>query len=114
MRFELEADKWHFLLELEPTPHYRPDNKFIQTPPADLQQWHEGIMGFYSLVITSSKLEDPETTLTHYAAGLLLPHDPDEIQEDLEIILDEEGLFEHVLNHWKLLEDEEGPTWRQS
>ena len=114
MRFELEAERWHFLLELEQSPNYRPDNKLIHTPPEDLQGWREGTMGFYSLIITSSRLEDPDTNLTHYASGLLLPHDPDEIREDLEIILDEEGLFEHVLNHWKLLEDEEGPIWRQS
>lgn len=114
MRFELEADKWHFVLELEATPNYRPDNKFIQTPAADLQSWRDGSMGFYSLFITSFKKGDPDNSLTHYAAGLLLPHDPEEIQEDLEIILDDEGLFDHVLNHWKLLEENNGPNWRQS
>lgn len=113
MRYELEADQWHFILELERTPNYRPDNKFIQTPPDDLKQLREGTMAFFSIVITSSKIGAPEENLTHYACGLLLPLDPEELQEDLEIVLDDEGLLEHVLNHWELQESTEGPSWRQ-
>ncbi len=114
MKFELEMDEWIIVLELESTPNYRPDNKFVQTSSADLQSWREGSLGFYSLFISSAKKTDPETIMIHYAPGVLLPHDPDEISQDLEIILDDEGLLEHVLNHWKLEENENGPIWRQS
>lgn len=113
MKFELEIDDWIFHLALELTPEYRPNNKFVQTSSSDLQSWREGHLGFYSLIITSSKKDNPDESMIHYVAGVLLPNDPDEIAEDLEVILDDEGLIEHVLNHWKLDEDDQGPSWRQ-
>lgn len=113
MKFELEVDDYLLILELHPTPDYRPNNKFVHTSSSDLQSWREGHLGFYSLYITSAKKSHPEEVMTHYVAGVLLPNDPDGIAEDLEIILDDEGLIEHVLNHWKLEEDAKGPSWRE-
>ncbi|GEM_PF-1916933 len=117
MKFELETDNWHLKIELQSTPNYRPDGKFSSTPKADLQSWREGSLAFFSVFITSSRLESADSDdgidqMIHYSCGLLLPVDPEELQEDLEIILDEEGLLDHIFNHWELQGSSNGPEWR--
>lgn len=117
MNFEFETDKWHILIELHSTPTYKPDGKFSKISKVDLQGWREGNLGFFNLFIISTRREpssnkDGFNQMTHYTCGLLLPVDPDELQEDLEIILDEEGLLDHIFNHWELQDSPEGPEWR--
>jgi hypothetical protein len=53
--------------------------------------------------------------MTHYSCGVLLSLDEQEVQEELEYILDQEGILEHILKHWELQEDQEsvGPEWSQ-
>lgn len=122
MKFELEADRWHFILKLEKTPNYKPEGKFFVGSAQDQMALKEGFIEYYSLTVESRLLEDIEKfgsdsaevpALTHICFGILLPTDPDELAEDLEVILDEEGLLEHVMKHWELQEDTEGPHWRK-
>ena len=115
MRYELEVEHWKILIELEKTPTYKPDSKFTHVGQQERKEWEEGKLSFYSLIITthSIDIEYPhQDPLTHYSCGVLLPDDPEAMQKDLEVILDEEGLLEHVFKHWELIENTEGPDWK--
>ena len=116
MKFEFSADQWRFLLEATPDHSYMPDSKFLTPDPEELELWREGKSLFYQLVITSSRLkpiENSVNSMTHYTGGVLLSTDASEAQEELEIILDQEGLLEHILKHWELHEESVGPEWRE-
>ncbi len=116
MRFELDVENFHILMELTRTPDYRPDGKFSQVSQEERELWQKGKLSFYSIVITSQSTDKDfihQDPLIHYTCGLLLPEDPQELQEDLEVILDEEGLLEHVFTHWDLITGEDGPQWRK-
>jgi hypothetical protein len=115
MKFEFTADKWRFILEAQPDPNYIPDSKFLTPDPEELDSWREGKSLFFQLTITSNKLEPEEgkiNSMTHYTGGVLLSVDQEEAQEELEFILDQEGLLEHILKHWELHEESVGPEWR--
>ncbi len=115
MKFELELEDWHLLIEIQKTPHYRPDSKFTHISQGENKDWLEGRVSFHCLIITSKPLsaEHPhQEPLIHYSCGVLLPEEESEIIEDLEIIMEEEGLIDHILHHWQLIESTEGPEWK--
>jgi len=114
MRFEFSAENWHFVIEVNSTPNYRPDGKFGNVNPSDLQAWREGHVGFYEVIIVSKKLDQSsDSELIHIAQGVLLPTEPDDLQEELECALDQDGFLEHILNHWELEDSKLGPVWRK-
>lgn len=116
MRFELEIEHWNITIELEKTPNYKPDSKFTHVSQSEKKDWEEGKLSFYSMMIRS-QTSDPDYVfqdpLIHYTCGVLLPDNQEEIIQDLEVILDEEGLLEHIFKHWELIENTEGPEWRE-
>lgn len=116
MRFELELEDWHLLIEIEKTPSYRPDSKFTHISQGENKDWLAGRLAFHSLTITSKPLDPGHphpSPLVHYSCGVLLPEDEAEMMEDLEIILEEEGLIDHILHHWQLIEITDGPEWKE-
>jgi len=118
MRFEFETDEHSFTIEVLINQDFRPDGKFNLYPQSSIEQWREGNLAFYNVIITSRLLGDhasdsPEAqTLIHYSCGILLPTEKQELQEELEMVLDNDGLIEHVLNHWELHLGSPGPEWK--
>ncbi len=119
MKFEFTADKWHFLLETVPDPNYMPDSKFLSPEPEELDSWRSGKSLFFQLIITSTLLKPQEDSssaatakMKHYLAGVLLPTEEAEAQEELEFILDQEEILEHIIKHWELEQESVGPSWR--
>jgi len=116
MKFEFTADQWRFFLEAKPDPSYIPDSKFLSPDPEELDSWRAGTSLFYQLTIISSRLKPIKremNSMTHYTGGVLLSTDQDEAQEELELILDQEGILDHILKHWELHEESVGPEWKQ-
>lgn len=113
MRFEFSAEEWHFVIEVLPAKDYKPDSKFSAVSSQELAAWRQGEMGFYHIVIVSKRMDSDEDEMIHYASGVLLPQDPEELQDELEGLLDDAGYLEHILKHWELGELDEGPEWRK-
>lgn len=114
MKFELSADEWHFTIEVTLNPDFKPEAKFASYSHESLQSWREGSLGFYNLFVTSrNSTFGDDLEMTHYVSGILLPQDPDELQDELEHVLEEDGYIEHILKHWELHELSSGPEWKK-
>lgn len=113
MRFEFSADEWHFVIEVNQAKEYKPDTKFSAVSSSDMEAWRQGDLSFYNIIIVSKKLDSDEDEKIHYASGVLLPQDPEELQEELEHVLDDAGYLEHILKHWELGDLPQGPEWRK-
>ena len=119
MKFEFSTDDWHFNIQVNQAFNYNPDGKFSVLSNDTIAAWKKGNLNFFNIVIKSSKksTEHLKEThiqyLTHYASGVPLPTRQDELQEELEILLEEESYIDHILRHWDLAEQEDGPDWKK-
>jgi hypothetical protein len=101
LKFEVDAENYHFILNLTQDPNYLPDGQFDIFDPEDIEQQLGGYLSFYQLHIISHPIGKAET-LTHYQPGILLPKDPDDLQEELGTLLDDNKYLEHIISHWEL------------
>ncbi len=101
MKFEVDAENYHFILNLSLDSSYMPDGQFDIFDPEDIEEQLGGHLSFYQLHITSNPIGKKQT-LTHYQAGLLLPKDPEDLQEELGTVLDNNKYLEHIISHWEL------------
>lgn len=107
LKFHLEYEQIHFTLEVSPDPSFQPLKGERSSP----QQWEGEKLLPYSLIVTSSYLN---LSQTHYFPGLLLREKEESMLEDLEYYLDQEGLMDKIQQRWKIIEDEQGPSWKKS
>ena len=101
LKFEVDAENYHFVLNLIPDPDYLPDGQFNIFDPEDIEEQLGGHLSFYQLHIISHPIGEKDT-LTHYQPGLLLPNDPKLLQEELGVLIDNNEYLEHIINHWEL------------
>ncbi len=101
MKFEVDAENYHFILNLTVDKSYMPDGQFDIFEPEDIEEQLGGYLSFYQLEITSHPIGEAKT-MSHYQAGLLLPKDPEDLQEELGTLLDNNKYLEHIISHWEL------------
>ncbi|OUR99834.1 hypothetical protein A9Q84_02055 [Halobacteriovorax marinus] len=109
MKFSANIEGIEFKITIERDKVYKAHNPLNSFSLQDLEDIKDGIVAIYSIIVQSSKNNE---TLEHYTTGILLSSDESEIPEELEEILDDFGIVEHVLKHWKLNESSSlDPDW---
>ena len=101
MKFELDTEHHHFILELTRDLNYMPDGQFDVFDQDDIDEQLGDHLSFYQLTIISHPLGKKEI-MTHYQCGLLLPIDQDELQEELSTVIDTNNYLDHITTHWRL------------
>jgi hypothetical protein len=104
MKFEIDSDQHHFIIEVTRDPQYMPDGQFDIFDQEDLDEQLGDHLAFYQIMIISHPLTASEHVMTHYQGGLLLPTEPEELQDDLGALIDNNSYLEYILGHWKLHE----------
>lgn len=104
MKFELDTQSHHFILELTPDPSYLPDGQFDIFDQEDLNEHLGDHLAFYQITIVSHPIGKNEI-MTHYQGGLLLPQDQEELQDELGALIDNNNYLGHIINQWQLATD---------
>lgn len=102
MKFELDAQDYHFILEVKQDPNYMPDGQFNIFDQEDIDEQLGDHLAFYQITIISHPLKGDSETMTHYQGGLLLPKDPEDLQDELGDLIDSNHYLDHILNQWEL------------
>ena len=101
MKFELNADNYHFIIEVTQDNNYLPDGRFNVFDEEDLKENLGDYLSFYQLHFISHPIGSAQT-LTHYQPGVLLPKEPEELAAELEVLMEQHQYLEHIINHWEL------------
>ncbi|ATH08413.1 hypothetical protein BIY24_10770 [Halobacteriovorax marinus] len=99
MKFSTEVEGIVFEIEVTATDDYKSFNPLSTYSIQDLDDLKENLIRIYAIEVSSSK---NQTTLKHYTPGVLMSSNEEDIPEELEDALDEFGIIEHILKHWKL------------
>jgi len=112
MKFSANIEGIELKILIEQDKIYKAHNPLTSFSLQDLEDIKDDVVRVYSITVKSSKNGE---TLEHYTTGVLLSTDESEIQEELEDILDDFGVIEHILKHWKLNESNAlSPEWAHS
>jgi len=104
MKFELDAENYHFIIEVTRDKNYLPDGRFDIFDEEDMKENLGDYLSFYQLHFISHPIGGLQT-LNHYQAGVLLPIEPGELASELEVIMDQNQYLEHIIHHWELETD---------
>lgn len=109
MRFKTQIENIDLTIEIYKDPEYKATNPLARFSMQDLEELKDGTVHIYSLNVLSRK---GDQTMNHYTAGILLSADETDIQEELQEILEDFGIVEHVLKHWELNDSNNlRPSW---
>ena len=99
MRFKTQVENIDLTIEIYKDPDYKATNPLARFSIQDLDELKEGTVHIYSLTVLSTKGDE---TMSHYTTGILLSADESDIQDELQEILEDFGIVDHILKHWEL------------
>lgn len=99
MKFRCTVEDIELEIEIFRDDNYKALNPLVNFSIQDLEDMKDGLVKTYSLHVTSTKNGE---SMQHYSSGVLLSSDEEEIKEELEEILDDFGVIEHIIKHWKM------------
>jgi hypothetical protein len=109
MKFRCTVEDIELEIRIYRDDDYKAHNPLVNFSIQDLEDMKDGLVKTYSLHVVSTKNGQ---SMEHYSSGVLLSSNEDEIQEELEEILDDFGVVDHILKHWKLNDSNNlSPDW---
>ena len=111
MKFDCEYEgiKFNIIIEKDESTPMSHINQFSHE---DVEELKAGQVFFYSIYINTSK---GEQTQSHYLPNQLLTSDETELAAELDMLMEDEDIFEKTLEKWDLVDNENNPpTWQIS
>jgi hypothetical protein len=99
MRFKCTVEDIDLVIEIFRDENYKAPNPLVNFSLQDLEDMKDGIVQTFSVMVESTK---GDQSMKHYSSGVLLSSNEEEVQEELEEILDDYGIIEHILKHWSI------------
>ena len=109
MRFKCVVEDINLVIEIFRDENYKAHNPLVDFSLHDLEDMKDGVVHIYSVIVESTKGDE---SMKHYSSGVILSADEDEIKEELEEILDDYGIVEHIQKHWSINNSNDlNPDW---
>lgn len=108
MKFNCEYEGVQITVTIEKN-NKTPHSLIEQFDSEDIDDLKSGQTFFYSIYFDSSRGEE---SLKHYLPNQLLTSDETELAVELDELMEDEGLFDIILDKWKLVENQDAPpSW---